>query len=404
MSETDAIDLVIIGGAVVGNAIAYKASLKKDKPSIVVIEKNANPREENQSSRNSGVIHAGIYYDPNISPLKASLCVPGNRQLYEFCEKFQVPNRNTGKLVVATNEMEVEYLEETLRIANLNGVPGVKLISGSEAKSLEPNVNCTAALHVPTSGIIESTSLVTKLYQLAQNNGVDFLFGNQVVDITPNGDVFDITVSSPGGKETFQAKTVINSAGLYSDAIAKMVNPELEFEIRPERGEVAKFPRTKSGLEVHMNVYPAPYGFYVDSGEKAQVPLEEFKRLLMEGKVAKTVGVHITPVIGQDWKLEDIATIGPAKTIGRGKEDYGQGLRSTEYFFNMVRKFFPNLKLEDIQLHNTGIMAAPKGRKDWVIERDQKYRNMINLFGIESPGLTACLSIADYVNAMLEGK
>ena len=147
----------IIGGGVVGCAIALEISREYNK-NIVLIEKNRQIKGENQSSRNSGVIHAGIYYDNNREPLKARLCVKGNDLLYKFCTKYNIPHKKTGKLVVAVNSLEEEYLEDLYRVALENNVPGIKIIDSKEVKKFEPNVRAISALYVPTSGIIEPTS------------------------------------------------------------------------------------------------------------------------------------------------------------------------------------------------------------------------------------------------------
>lgn len=401
----ESVPFTIIGGGVIGSAIANKLSQSYGE-NVFVLEKNSSIRAENQSSRNSGVVHAGIYYSKVDRPLKSDLCVKGNALMYPFCEKNSVLSRKTGKLVVATSCQEEEYLEDLLSTAINNGVPGVRLITGKEAQKVEPNIIATSALYVPTSGIVEATSLVGKLNQLAESNGATFLFGSEVVDIISHRNSFQVTVKSNNEKYCFETNVLINAAGLYSDEIARMVNSQSKYEVEGVRGEAAKFYRTKrenvwvSG----MNIYPAPYGYFNDNGEKAGVSLDEFKDLEREGIVTKTVGVHLTPTfdfMGGDYVVGDTITIGPAKTVEHGKEDYGSDLRDERYYLGRIKSFFPNLKLRDIQLHQAGIMAVPKGHKDFIIERDPSYNNCINLIGIDSPGLTSSLAIADYINSLI---
>jgi len=402
MSEE--IYITIIGGGVIGCAVAYEIS-SKSKKNIVVIEKNNQIKGENQSSRNSGVIHAGIYYPKDTEPLKARLCVEGNNLMYEFCNKYNIPHKKTGKLVAATNQLEEEYLEDTYRIALDNNVPGVKIIDCKEVKKLEPNVKASSALYVPTSGIIDSTSLTDRLCRMAESSGAMFLVGNKVVQIEPSGDDFKVTIQSNNETEVFQTKILINSAGLYSDEVAKMLNADSSYEMNPIKGESAKFYRTKrEDISLNgLNIYPVPFG-YLPDGQRLNVHLSQFQKLYHEGKINKSVGVHLTPTLdikGSNYFIGDTVTIGPAYSKPDGKEDY-RSTRNEKYFLDMIGPLFPYLRLEDISLHQAGIRAKLKNYNDFVIERDPKYQNCINLIGIDSPGLTSSLAIAKYVGRLLE--
>ena len=184
MSEK--VDITIIGAGVIGCAIAYRiASEYTGSKDIVVVEGNSQINGENQSSRNSGVIHAGVYYPQDIGPLKAKLCVEGNKMLYEFCKLHGIPHKMCGKLVIATDPLEEEYLDDVYRIATENNVPDLKIIEKDDILNLEPNVYGTRALYVPTSGVVESTSFVNKLYSLSTEKETIFLTGNRVTEIKP---------------------------------------------------------------------------------------------------------------------------------------------------------------------------------------------------------------------------
>ncbi|MCL5987033.1 MAG: NAD(P)/FAD-dependent oxidoreductase [Actinobacteria bacterium] len=415
--STEEIYITIIGGGVIGCAIAYEIS-KDYKQNIVIIEKNSQIKGENQSSRNSGVIHAGIYYPKDMEPLKARMCVEGNDLIYEFCNKYNIPHKRTGKLVVAANQLEEEYLEDTYRIATENKVPGVKIIDSKEVKKLEPNVKALSALYVPTSGIIDSTSLTDRLYRIAESSGAMFLVGNKVVQIESFGDGFQVTIKSNNGTEVFRTKILINSAGLYSDEVAKMLNTGSHYEMNPIKGESAKFYHTKReeiSINGH-NIYPVPFG-YLPDGQRFNVHFKEFQKLYREGKINKSVGAHLTPTLGNvppprsntdilsstesNYFIGDTVTVGPAYSKPDGKEDY-RPTRDEKYFLNIISPLFPYLKLEDISLHQTGIRAKLKDHSDFVIERDPKYQNCINLIGMDSPGLTSSLAIAKYVKQLLE--
>ena len=402
MSER--IPITIIGGGVIGCAIAYEVS-KISRKQIVLIERNDRITAENQSSRNSGVIHAGIYYPKDIEPLKARFCVEGNEMLYRFCEKFEVPHKKTGKIVVANNSVEEEYLGYVLDIAYDNGVRGIKEISGKEVRRIEPNVNAKSALYIPTSGIIEPTQLVRKLSVLAQSREVSFLTKRKVTGINSTKSLFEITIKSGETEEIFETSILINASGVYSNEVAGMVNSDNNNQIRFVRGESAKFYKTRRN-DISMNgsnVYPVPYGFYQD-GRKAEVSLEEFKILLKDKKIIKTVGTHLTPTFdfyNNNYEIGSLVTIGPIPTPVTERDDYSLNLHSEKDYLNKVKKIFPGLKLEDIILHQSGIQTKIKDEYDFIIERDLKYPTCINLIGIDSPGLTSSLAIARYVSDLI---
>src|SRR4030065_2558765 len=157
------VQITIIGSGVVGCAVANELSGKSNQ-NIAVTEKNNQINGENQSSRNSGAIHAGVYYPASKGQLKARLCVEGNEMLYRFCARHNIPHKRTGKLIVATDTLEEEYLKHTYSIAKDNGVPGLEMLDGKEVTWVEPNVRAISALYGPTSGLIEPPSLVNKLF------------------------------------------------------------------------------------------------------------------------------------------------------------------------------------------------------------------------------------------------
>ncbi|MEE4311797.1 MAG: NAD(P)/FAD-dependent oxidoreductase [candidate division KSB1 bacterium] len=402
MSER--IRFTIIGAGVIGCAIAHRLSARYQD--IVIIEKNVKVTSENQSSRNSGVLHAGVYYPREMGVLRSRLCVAGNRELYEFCTAHDVPVKKTGKIIVATSEKELPFLEETYRIAVDNGVPDVRFIPPEEVRQLEPNVSAIRALLVPTSGIVEPTRLVYELHRLAVQNDAFFLFGTELIRIEPGDDFFRVTTISGGREETFETSVLINAAGLYSDRIARLVNPDFPHSIIPLRGESAKFYKSKRPSLNHngMNVYPVPHAVY-PSGKRADIDYEEYVSRLKAGEVLKTVGVHLTPtfdMIDDRYDIGNVVTIGPAynRSIS-SRDDYSSELLGEDYYLSRVEDYFPSIELDDISLHQTGIQARLNDTYDWVIERDVKNPNCIQLVGIDSPGLTACLAIAGYVDELI---
>lgn len=394
----------IIGGGVVGLAIGCEIQ-KVSCLKVFITEKNLRIKGDNQSSRNSGVIHAGIYYPKSKCPIKARLCVEGNPLLYEFCVNHNVPHKNTGKLVVAASRMEIEYLEETYRIAEENGVPGLGWLDGPDIRLHEPNVKGVKALLVPTSGIVDAMALVSRLHAVFKSLGGEILTGAELVSVSEDDSMFSLDIDFGKDREVVKADYVINAAGLYSDEVARMIDPESPYEVEGVRGEAAKFyADNRPGLFMAgMNVYPAPYGYCNTTGEKAEVSLVEFHRLLAEGKITKTVGIHLTPAfdyVAGGVTIGKTITIGPAKTVGRGKNDYGRGLRPVSDYLKAVKEFFPNLTEADIELHQAGIMAVPKNHSDYIIKQDRNHGRFINLIGIDSPGLTSCIALGRYAKAM----
>jgi L-2-hydroxyglutarate oxidase LhgO len=401
MSEE--IQITIIGGGVIGCAVAYELSRDSDLE-IALIERNRQINGENQSSRNSGVIHSGIYYSRKTGPLKARLCVEGNRLLYQFCREHSVPHKKTGKLVVATDKLEEEYLADIYKTALDNQVPGVKMISGRKVINYEPNVRAVSALYVPTTGIVEPTILVDRLYRIAESCGVMFLVGNEAVEIRPQGKSIKVKIKSDTGVEIFKTRLLINAAGLYSDDIARMINPASPYVMDPVGGEWGRFYRNKRDdiLMNGLSVYPVSCG-YLPDGERLRVGFKEFQKQLELDKVHKSTGVHLTPTFEikeNEYIVSDTVIVGPAYTRPKDREDYSPK-REESYYLDMVRPFFPNLRLEDLGLHQTGIRAKLKDRYDFVIEKDPLFSNVINLVGMDSPALSASLAVAKYVKEML---
>ena len=399
------VDITIVGAGVIGCAVAYRiASEYTGSKDIVVVERNSQINGENQSSRNSGVIHAGVYYPSDVGPLKAKLCVEGNRMLYEFCKSHNIPHKMCGKLLIANDALEEEYLYDVHRIASENNVPDLEIIGQKDIAALEPNVNGVRALYVPTSGVIESTSLVNKLYDLSEEKEVMFLVGNKVTKIEPHNSGFEVTIESANDKEVFQTETLINSAGLYADEIARMANPNCPYRMDPVKGESASFYKSaRDDISMNgLNIYPVPFG-YLPDGERLRVGFREFKKLFDEGKVIKSVGVHLTPTFelsGDEYMIGDTVTIGPAYSTPKNREDY-IATREPAYYHSMVNPFFPNIRLEDVKLHQAGIRAKLAGHYDFVIERDPVHKNIINLIGMDSPGLTSALAIANHIAKMI---
>ncbi len=381
------IGVAVIGGGVVGCAVARELS-EAGARDLFLFERLSSVGDV-QSGRNSGVVHAGIYYAEG--SLKAALCVESNELMYEFCRRHGVPVENTGKLVVASSPWEVPALEEILARASANGVPGVRMLTGAEIKAFEPNVAGHAALSVPTTGIVDAARLTRTLADLATAAGGTVLTGFEVTGVAPQGGVFEVTGRRGGREETFEAETVVNAAGLGCDVIARMVDPDRRLEVVPLRGEYCRINRhSRAELWLNgLNVYPVP----------VELDLGSTRR--------KMVGVHLTPTFALQRDgtavLGDTVTVGPEFSPVTARDDYTSGRKPESFFLERARRFLPRLRLSDLTLDFAGIMVQLRGVSDWIIERDRRHAGCIQLLGIDSPGLTASLAIARRVRSLLLG-
>ena len=380
----DKVSIAIIGGGVLGLEVANYL-FNRGRTDFVLLEKN-NDFGLEQSGSNSGVIHAGFLYETD--SLMARLCVQGTDLLYEFCKKHQVPYKKTGKLMVATDDEQETTLEEYNRRAAENGLKDVAIISGKEVKKIEPCIDARAALHVPQSGVFDASFFVSSLYKraAAKHETADMLMkGCRVAGIEAKSNYFTLDVEQVRGDRQrwrVDCEILVNAAGLYSLDIARMLDPHLPFEKQFLKGEYYQFNR-QPHLFVDMNIYPTPVLVKLPGGG-------EFLDL----------GAHLTPKVGPDGKGGTLVAretlVGPIFKEVSDPEDYRSTMDSTD-FFDSVKPLFPSLKKEDLYQGHTGILGLIKGQTDFVIHRDTKFPNCINLLGMESPALTASLAIARYV-------
>lgn len=373
----DRTDIVIIGAGVVGLAIAAELGTACPGKSIALLERNEKFGLE-ISSRNSEVIHSGIYY-PRGS-LKAQLCVKGNQLLYAFCDKYTVPCRRLGKLIVALEESDLPALEELQTKAAQNGVQGVKLLSSEKVRKLEPEIRTRGALLVPSAGIVDSYLLMKRLEDLALQNGVLPAYCHEVIKIEPSGSACQVQFSNPDGSfDQISCSILINCAGLNAPNIAAMlgIDPDREgYRIYLCKGEYFSISFSKSKL-VNRLVYPPP--------------LEELRGL----------GIHLTK------NLDGRLRLGPS-AFYVDHLDYSVNPENLDYFYRAVKDFLPFLASSDLEPEMAGIRPKLQGPddpfRDFIIhhESDRSLPGIINLVGIESPGLTCCLSIAEMVGEMVD--
>ena len=365
------VDVTIIGAGVVGLAIATE--LAQAGKATCVLEKNHTFGLET-SSRNSEVIHAGIYYPEN--SLKARLCVEGNRLLYELCEEYRVDRKRLGKVIVAVDEKEVRELEEIFEQGVKNGITDLRFLSRKQLKELEPNVEGTAGLLSPSSGIVDSYSLMRVFYGQAREKGLDFIFNTEVVGIGKTGAGYEVQIKDREGVSSFTTSILINSAGLNSDRIARLAGIDVD----------------RAGYKLH---YCKGEYFSLDSRIRRLV-----ERLIYPIPEQAGKGIHIT-------KSPDGRTrLGP-NAIYVDQIDHKVNEAHKMTFYQAVKRYFPPLELEDLEPDFAGIRPKLQGPedafRDFVIahEDEKGFPGLINLIGIESPGLTAAPAIAGYVAAIV---
>jgi len=367
-------EITVIGAGVIGLAIAEKVS--EEHNNVFLIEKHLSFGQET-SSRNSEVIHAGIYYTRD--SLKARLCVEGKWLLYDYCKKYNIPYNNCGKLIVATSEEEISIIEGIRQTAIKNGVDDLLVLVREQITDMEPNIFALKALYSPSTGIVDSHSLMKQYETNTLNNGGQVVYGSEVTGIRQIKKGYEITLLDSDKKNySFTTSSVINSAGLTSDKVSEMVGlGDDNLKIVFCKGEYFRINPPKNRL-IKRLVYPVPHPD-------------------MEG-----IGIHVTIDMGGGVKL------GPdVKYLESNIYDYKLTASKQEAFFKSAKKFLPFLEFDDLAPEMAGI--RPKIQKpgeplrDFYIMDEAKrgYPGFINLIGMESPGLTSSIAIAKYVKKLI---
>ena len=358
----DKTDITIIGAGVIGLAIA--AELARPDLSIFILEKNP-AHGGGISSRNSEVIHAGIYYPEG--SLKAGLCVEGRQLLYDLATRQGIPHKKTGKLIVATRPEEIEELERIFEQGRKNGVASLEMIDKKQVSRMEPNIQAEAALYSSETGIISAHNLMNSYLARAQAGKAHLVCQTEVLNVERDQNGWRIQAKNDRGENfTFISAAVINAAGLSSDVIAGLADGS--YQLHYCKGDYCAISGVKPGL-VQRLIYPAPLKNHVG------------------------LGVHLTMDLNGRLKL------GPDATYIERREDYHVAKEKAALFYEQACTFLPFLKPENVHPDMAGIRPKLQGPQDtfadFVIREDAP--GLINLVGIESPGLTASLAIARYV-------
>ena len=366
----DEAEAVVVGAGVIGLAAARALALAGHE---VIILERADTIGVETSSRNSEVIHGGLYYPAG--SLKATSCVAGRERLYPYCREHGVAHAPIGKLIVATTEAEIPGVEKIAAAARANGVTNLEWLSASEARRLEPELNCVAALLSPSTGIIDSHGLMLAYQGEAEDAGAALALRSPVLSGHVRTDGFEIAV---GGDEptTIRCRLLVNAAGLYAPALA----------------------RTIEGIP-RASIPPAYFCRGVYFTLSGRTP---FRHLIYPVPEPGGLGVHIT------LDLAGQARFGPDVEWIEGV-DYAVDPRRGDKFYAAVRRYWPGLRDGALQPGYAGIRPKISGpdepAADFVVQGPAEHGvpGLVNLYGIESPGLTASLPLADEVTKKLAG-
>jgi L-2-hydroxyglutarate oxidase LhgO len=368
------ISVTVIGGGVVGLAVA--ARLARRHPDLVLLERHEKHGQE-ASSRNSEVIHAGMYYPTG--SLKARLCVEGNRMVYDMCGRHGIPHRRLSKLIVATRPGEIPALEGLLERGRKNGVE-LSMISAAECRALEPNVRSAGALLSPNTGIVSAHGLMDFFLRQAREAGAIFQPRSEVVGIERRTGDYRLAVRMGTEVDSFTTERVVSAAGLEADTVAALAGIDVDgagYRLHPCKGSYFSVRAAKAGL-VSRLVYPVP------------------------GHIS--LGTHA--LLGLDGRLR----FGPdAEYLPPHQFDYGVDESRRAAFGEAVRQLVPAIEDTDLEPDIAGIRAKLQGPgesfRDFVIaeENERGLPGLVSLIGIDSPGLTSAPAIAEEVSRLIDG-
>lgn len=393
-----ALDVIIVGGGIVGLATAHRLLEQKPDLKIALFEKE-NMVSMHQTGNNSGVIHSGLYYKPG--SLKAKNCIDGYHQLIEFCQTHDIPFELTGKIVVASTEEQKPLLQNLYVRGQENGLDGIKKITLEEMREHEPHVAGVEGLWVPQTGIVDYRQVAAKLAVINESNGLDIHLGEQVIGIT-KGQTLSIVETTRG---TYETKLVINCAGLYSDKVAQMSQRDpLDVRIIPFRGEYYKLRADKEYLVKNL-IYPVPdpnfpfLGVHFTRMKKGGVEAGPNAVLAFRKEGYKKLAVDFKEL----W--ETLSWPGFQKVATKYYETgLGEMYRSFSKaaFTKALQVLIPEIQESDLVEGGAGVRAQACDRNgglldDFSIVEDAK---VINILNAPSPAATSSLSIGKTVATM----
>lgn len=352
-------NISIIGAGIVGLSIAER--LSRNYKNIILFDKEST-FGQHISSRNSEVIHSGFYYPYN--SLKSKLCIDGNKEIYNFSDKYNINYKKCGKMIVINDLNDETKLYDIYNNAKKCGLSGLKILNKKEAKEIEERVRCIKALWIPSTGIIDSHGIMSKLENLSILNGVDFAYNYSLKNINFNNNLYELSFNN---NELIYSDIVINTTGLWSDNICKMLNLN-NYDIEYYKGDYYK----SNIKNLNCLIYPLP----------KKVSLGLHTVLSLNGDVS--FGPNYYKVNNVDYSIDN-----------KHESEYLAGFK--QLLDDNDLKLTPDFSGIRPKIKNNGSF------NDFIIknEKDQGFNNFINLIGIDSPGLTSSLSIAKYVESLI---
>ncbi|MEQ9305793.1 MAG: L-2-hydroxyglutarate oxidase [Marinoscillum sp.] len=390
-------NVVVIGGGIVGLASALKIKESNPKLRVAVVEKEKD-LAAHQTGHNSGVIHSGLYYKPG--SLKAKNCVDGYNKLIRFCDEEEITYELCGKIVVATNESQIETLNMLYERGVQNGLSGMKKLIGDELKSYEPYVNGIQGIHVPQTGIIDYKAVAYKYAEKIRHFNGDIFPDNKVLDIKENNGFLQVVTN----RQTLTTRLVVNCSGLFSDKIARLTKVPVNYRIIPFRGEYYKLKPQKEYLVKHL-IYPVPDPNFPFLGV-------HFTRMIGGGIEAGPNAVLAYKREGytkSDINLGELAGSlawkGFRKVAGKyWKTGFGEFYRSysKSAFTKALQGLLPDIQKSDLEPGGSGVRAQACDREgglidDFLILEGEK---VINVGNAPSPAATSSLAIGEHVASL----
>jgi L-2-hydroxyglutarate oxidase LhgO len=383
-------DVTIIGGGIVGLAVALEITKRFPSLRLLLLEKESRVGQH-QSSHNSGVIHSGIYYKPG--SLKAKLCVEGARALVEFCRAHDIAHQVCGKVIVATHEDEFPRLEELRRRGEANGVTGLQSIGLEQLREIEPHARGLRALLVPSTGITDYAAVCVKYAELIQAQGGTILTSTPVTGLRQLADEIVVETSSPAFRTTY----VINCAGLFSDRVSRMAGEEPDVMIVPFRGEYYDLIPERSSL-VRALIYPVPD------------PRFPFLGVHFTRRISGRVDAGPNAVLAfrregyrrTDFRLRDLASVLAFPGFWRmAAEHWRNGLDEFRHsfskaaFVHAAQRLLPELSREDLVPGGSGVRAQALKRDGTLVDDFQfvSSRKILHVLNVPSPAATASLAV-----------
>jgi L-2-hydroxyglutarate oxidase len=387
---TNNIDVIIIGGGILGLAAALRILQARPGTRLMLIEKESS-LAQHQTGHNSGVIHSGLYYRPG--SLKAVNCRTGYQQLLAFCRQESIPHEICGKIVVATTEVEVSRLDELHRRGVANGLEGLRFIQSAEIREIEPHCNGIRGLFVPQTGIVDYVAVARKYAEKLTEMGAEIVLGERILDIRRHGNQTEVI----GESCTYTTQITVVCAGLQSDRLARVTEPELSLCILPFRGEYYKLKQSALHLVNHL-IYPVPDPAFPFLGV-------HFTRMISGGIEC---GPNAVFAFGReayrktDFNLHDtweaITWPGFRKVVGKywrtGLGEFHRSI-SKRAFVSALQKLIPEIRADHLEPGGAGIRAQACDRNGSLLD-DFDIRisgKVIQVCNAPSPAATASLAI-----------